>query len=144
MCTLSNSKSRLKTGYKVLAIKDGKYYSTFTGQEIKIGTVERAPKECVRLNAYWNSDLENIGIKKCVFYNSKFNGKTGAFTSLADCYYLYSEMIDKANRPDYKLIIVKVVFDGIVINGNYLTTPIIAGNKIKSIIKVRRTIEIED
>jgi hypothetical protein len=143
MCTLSNSKSRLKTGYKVLAIKDGKYYSSFTGQEMKIGIVKRAPRECKRLSAYWTPDIV-YGIKRCSFYNKKFNGKTGAFTSLADCCYFYSHMINITNESDYKLIIVKVVFDGIVIKGDYYNTPIIAGNNIKSITKVRRTIEIED
>lgn len=137
MCTLSNSKSRLKTGYKVLAIKDGKYYSTFTGQEIKVGIVKKAPKECKRLSHYWSLDIE-YGVEVCGFYNRKFNGKTGAFTSLNDAFALYIEVRALMRYPNYKAVLVKIVFDGIIINGNYRHHPIIAGHTIKSITKVRK------
>jgi hypothetical protein len=137
MCNLFNSKSRLKTGYKVLAIKDGKYYSTFTGQAIKVGIVKKAPANCNRLSIYWNSDVE-AGIKTSEFYYANFNGKTGAFTSLNDAFALYREVNNLMRYPNYKAVLVKIVFDGIVINGDYGHHPIIAGHTIKSITKVRK------
>lgn len=137
MCNLSNSKSRLKTGYKVLAIKNDKYYSTFTGQEIKVGIVKKAPKECKRLSHYWSSDIE-YGVEVCGFYNRKFNGKTGVFTFLNDAYILYRNVKYQMRDSNYKPVLVKIVFDGIVINGDYRHHPIIAGHTIKSITRVRK------
>lgn len=137
MCNLFNSKSRLKTGYKVLAIKDGKYYSTFTGQEIKVGIVKKAPANCNRLSIHWNSDVE-AGIKTSGFYYANFNGKTGAFTSLDDAFDLYKKVRALMRYPKYKAVLVKIVFDGIVIEGEYKCAPIIAGDTIKSIRIVRK------
>lgn len=137
MCNLFNSKSRLKTGYKVLAIKDSKYYSTFTGQEIKVGIVKKAPANCNRLSMHWNLDVD-AGIKTSGFYHHNFDGKTGAFTSLDHAFDLYIEVRALMRYPNYKAVLVKIVFDGIVMKGEYRHLPIIAGHTIKSITRVRK------
>lgn len=131
MCTLYD-KTRKRAGYKVLAYKDSKFYSTFTGQEIKIGKVNKAPILCKRLSEHWNQRLENNELIELSFYNSKFNGNTSAFIDIIDAVNL-ARKINNYSITNHKIIIAKILFITTVFNGRYEGVDIIAGNKIKSI-----------
>ena len=130
MCDITG-KTRKRTGYKVLALKNDKYYSTFTGQEIKVGKVPMPPVRCNRISDNWSKSLDITPLKQCSFYNKSFVGKTAVFLSLIDakekCTYIAVTVF-----KDFQIVIVKIVFSGIVYSGVY-DAPIIAGDTIKSI-----------
>lgn len=143
MCTLQNETKKRK-GYKVLAYKANKYYSTFTGQEIKCGTVPKAPDYCRRLSYLWNADAEDTQLSKCCFYSKKFANKTSAFIKLVDAKDLAQsinlDLVDKS----YSIVVTKILFTGTVFSGLYDSKLIIASDNIKSIKTIYQEDRIED
>ena len=136
MCNIyHNTTSRKRTGYKILAMKDGKFYSTFTGQEIGIGIVAKVPSNAIRLSAYWNDLIDTEPIETLGFYNPEFDGYSSAFIDEDDAKYLYSKMLDNRLRRNYKLVIVKITFKTTV-TGSYRNRTLICGNEITKIIDV--------
>jgi len=135
MCELTGNKTKKRVGYKVLAYKDGKFYSTFTGQLFKTGKVKKAPKYCKRLDTYWNGYLDREPLKCQGFYRPFFDGKTSAFTKKSDLNFLYNRIAGSCLKRGYKLIKTKITFEGDRFEGYYeiKARPIIAGDTIKSI-----------
>ena len=130
MCDIYG-KTRKQIGYKVLAYKRNRFYSIFTGQEIKIGDVPKAPKNCNTLTTGWNMQLQYDLLKNCKFYKPAYNGNTGAFINLNDAINLTETK--EIYEDKYKLVIVKIKFIGTILHGSYNGHAIIAGSKIKSI-----------
>ena len=136
MCNIyHNTTSRKRTGYKILAMKDGKFYSTFTGQEIGIGVVAKAPSNAIRLSKYWNDLMDTTPIEALGFYNPALNGYSSAFIDEDDAKYLYSRMLATTLTRNYKLVIVKIMFK-VAIIGSYTSRALICGNEITKIIDV--------
>ena len=135
MCDITDKKSNRRTGYKVLAHKEEKFYSTFTGQEISVGQVSKAPRRCKRLWDYWNSNLDYNLLKTFLFYNPLIDGKLFVFNFKKDCKEFIKGGIRATNKVfyDYKLVTVKIIFDGETIVGSYDLCPGIFGSIIKSI-----------
>lgn len=129
MCNIQG-KTRKQIGYKLLAYKKGKFYSIFTGQQIKIGDVPKAPKMCNTLTSGWSDSLDTKPLKKCGFYDPSYNGNTSAFIKLNNAKELTK---NKSIYGEYKLVIVKIKLAGNLQYGYYSGYSIIAGNKIKSI-----------
>lgn len=137
MCVIFNQKSKVKVGYKMVAInKEKEVFSSFTGQELTIGKVPLPPTWCKIISSGWNSMLKNNQLKTLGFYNENYAGKTSIFLKLVDAKAFLS--IHKSMDPNYELIIVKIKFDSDVFLGEYYVSDygfckIIAGNSIKSI-----------
>ena len=130
MCNITNIKTNRRIGYKVLAYDNNKFYSTFTGQEMKVGKVEEPPFRCKKLSDYWNTDLD-YNLKTCGFYNHNFAGKTSAFIDKEEAIYL----LNNINKEMFKFtaILVKITFGSITYKGTYHNIPVICSDTIKSI-----------
>ena len=135
MCELSGKTTKRRIGYKVLAYKNGKFYSTFTGQQIKIGKVPMPPMICNRISRNWNSDLDDTYLKKLPFYNKDFVGKTSAFIKLYAAKSLFHDITTEVIFNDMDIVLTKITFDNITYTGKYgiCNDPIIASDTIKSI-----------
>lgn len=134
MCEIIG-KTNKRIGYKVLAYKNNKYYSTFTGQEIKSGTVPKAPKYCRRLSSFWNDQVVDGRLSSCGFYNKDFANKTSAFIDVFYARKLARDIKRYICDGSYSIVIVKITFTGVVFYGNYSSCEdnIIAGDNIKTI-----------
>lgn len=130
MCTLTGI-TRRKIGYKVVAIKDGKFYSTFTGQELKVGAVPKAPDTGKRLSGSWSYKAEG-NLKFADFYDSNYDGFTAAFVDKSDAKYLSKRILSYLIYDTYSIVIVKITFKGLANKGRYDADDIIAGKFIKS------------
>ena len=138
MCEISSTKSKIKSGYKVLAIKDDKFYSTFTGQELNCGIVPKAPEKCNRLSVNWASVIESPTWKTHPLYNPKFDGMTASFVERQDAIHLFMSLKQLGILLwDYSLCVVYITYKGTVYEGNYGRTTVIAGRHIKTIEKIR-------
>ena len=131
MCTIYNKTNR-QVGYKVIAVKDDKFYSTFTGQEYKIGKVPKCPNNGTRLSDYWSSAVE-FDLKSTMFYNRKYAGFSGAFIDKNSAISLLEYIKGLIINDNYNIIIAKVIFKGEVHIGDYCNSEIIAGKEFKSI-----------
>lgn len=111
MCTVYfNTPSDVVEGYKVVAIKDDKFYSSFTGQKFRVGRVSKPPKYCKKLSDYW-ALFNGVSLSARPFYNPSYIGYSSAFVEKADAQELLFRMTKfRAIEEDYTLIIVKVVF----------------------------------
>jgi hypothetical protein len=134
MCEIIG-KTRKRMGYKVLAYKNNKYYSTFSGQEIKLGTVPQAPSYCRRLSSFWSDQILDGRLSSCGFYNKKFANKTSAFIDVYNARRLARDIKTYLSDKSYSIVIVKITFTGVVFYGNYSNSEgnIIAGDNIKTI-----------
>lgn len=139
MCDINlNEKSRRKVGYKMLAqnIKTGQLYSSFTGEPYNTGIVPKPPTYCKRI-ASWNHDLDDFVFETLMFHNKSFEGNSAAFVNIADAKSMLNDMHilnDYQHQYDkeYKLIIVKITFEGTTYKG-YYSADVICGNNVKSI-----------
>lgn len=136
MCTRSDKISKKRTGYKVLFKKDGKYYSSFTGQRIKVGNVPDPPKHAFRLSSYWSKDLDYHMFNKCAFYDSSFAGFTTAYIFKDVAIELLSRMKVCFVYADYTPVIVKITF-AVAFIGEYRDNAVIAGTKITKLNEVK-------
>jgi len=139
MCTISGP-SRKRVGYKFLYMKSGKFYSSFTGQEIKVGKVPIAPRRAKRLNNYWPNLLDIKVMSDLPFYNSKLAGMTSAFINKRDAYDLFNDIassnyikFDSAMIP----VLVKITFRYPVFEGAYSWSKTIASNYINKIERIK-------
>lgn len=122
------------TGYKLVAKKDDKYYSSFTGQELIIGEVPLPPETCTRLSYIWVDDLD-----KDIFYNldifkSSYIGYTSVFHTMEDLYREF-DYVDPSYvvNSEYELVVVKMTLSKELMIGEYEYTKIIAGKYIENI-----------
>lgn len=136
MCTRSDKISKKRTGYKVLFKANGKYYSSFTGQRIKVGNVPDPPKHAYRLADYWNGDLDNLRFNKCYFYDSSFAGFTTAYIFKDAAIELLSRMKVFFVHAGYTPVIVKITF-AVAFIGVYRDNAVIAGTKITKLNEVK-------
>ncbi|MBN1183454.1 MAG: hypothetical protein JXB49_14270 [Bacteroidales bacterium] len=148
MCTVYNTITKKRIGYKVMAT-DGKgnFYSTFTGQQIEVGQVPHPPEYCERLSNFWSTDLNMYPLQRCSFYNKNYVGKTCAFTDKKSARAFYKEMQLNwpwyGNEKSYYLVLVKIKLLGTVYNGSYEVYRIIdvpdtiVGDHIESITIVK-------
>lgn len=143
MCSISR-KTRRKTvtGYKILAEKNGKFYSSFTGQLFKVGKVKLPPRGIVkRLWNGWNSNLDRIVLHKLPFYNKKFVGKTGVYKKL-------SSLNNFANFHRIQLtigcnlILAKVTLGGNIYLGRHDDSNIFASDTVLEIKKIQTLIKL--
>lgn len=142
MCYLTEkTKFKSRTGYKVLAEKNGKFYSTFTGQELKVGKVPLPPKHGKRLsNEFWNRSIDSELFRELPFYRSDFVGKTSIFTNKKSCKHLYSIMKREEKINDkFNLVMVKMVISENIHKGYFIegflgdSHNVFAGENINSI-----------
>ena len=148
MCDINFSKKTTdNVGYKVLAYKKGKYYSTFTGQRIKAGDVPLPPKQLNRLSTIWSDDILRKNFSDSIYFDRNVVGFTSVFKDIKEAKYLKDLMTEEDDMNDYEIVVVKIKFaddsnnylgkyniDGIFI---YFNADIIAGNKIKSIKQIK-------
>jgi len=132
--------SRKRVGYKFLYMKSGKFYSSFTGQQIKVGKVPKAPLKAKRLTNYWNDLLDTKVMSNLPFYNPKFAGMTSAFINKRDAYDFFN-IIASSNfiRFDSAMIpvLVKITFRAPVFEGVYSWSKVIASNYIDKIERIK-------
>ena len=134
MCNITDIKTRKRIGYKVLGYKDNKFYSTFTGQEIKVGRVPRPPRNANRLNNYWTRELDDNTLRTTGFYNKLFAGKTGLFTNIEHAKRMCRYITNLATFDDkIKIVLVKIKFDNTTFLGEYSSNEVICSDVIKSI-----------
>jgi len=134
MCELTGKTTNRRTGYKVLAYKDNKFYSTFTGQQIKVGKVPMPPVRCNRLSNNWNDNLDDMTLKTFCFYHKTFVGKTSAFVDKLDAIVLYNNIKEKILFDNtLEVVLTKITFDNTTHIGSYQEYNIIASDIIKSI-----------
>lgn len=134
MCILTGKTTKRRTGYKVLAYNGKNFYSTFTGQIIKIGKVPKPPRSCKRMTANWNTGLDYSYLKDLVFYHPNFVGKTSAFTKLYDALFLFKDIDGSVRFKNIDIVLTKITFDNTAYTGFYdRTMPIIASDTIKDI-----------
>lgn len=138
MCNIINI-SRRRVGYKLLFMKSGKFYSSFTGQQIEVGKVPKPPLKAVRLSSYWSERLDDFELIHCHFYNKKLAGKTSAFVNLNNAYIFFNNF----NSPSYIRydsgmipVLVKIKFRGNVYKGYYNDFEIIASDYINKIERI--------
>lgn len=137
MCDITNKKTNRRIGYKVLVYRDGKYYSTFTGQEIKVGKVSMPPTYVKRISSYWNSRVDDHPLCACVFYNAKFKGKTSAFINKQHGERFYLHLSYATLFTEGEIVLVKITFINNVFVGEYQGKSIIASDMIKSIKQIK-------
>ena len=139
MCTISGP-SRKRVGYKFLYMKSGKFYSSFTGQQIKVGKVPKAPLKAKRLTNYWINILDTKIMSNLPFYNPEFDGMTSAFIDKRDAYDFFN-IIASSNfiRFDSAMIpvLVKITFRYPIFDGAYNLRRIIASNYINKIERIK-------
>lgn len=146
MCNIKEITSEHKVGYKVLARKDGKFYSSFTGQEITVGKVPEIDihgrEKYTYLSYHWNNDVKYLKPLSWSFFKPNFLGKTSAFVDVADAMLLATPVRDMLVDHSYEIVVVKITFDGVTYSGEYglgsslcdrKYVPCIAGDTIKSI-----------
>lgn len=143
MCKIYTDKiTHIKTGYKVIAVKDSKFYSIFLGTEFKIGKVEpidpNADGIFRRITYNWNSGVDYLKPIQWSFYNKDFNGKTAAFINKDDAISLFNLIMRVSVKEGYTIKIAKIVFKDNTILGSFNIvndedTQVIAGSIIKSI-----------
>jgi hypothetical protein len=131
MCKLTE-KTQMRSGYKVLGYKNNKFYSTFTGQQIKVGNVPKPPTRAKRLSSFWTIEVTTEKLRSLLLYNEEFAGKTGAFTNLIDARNIAIQITDCLIDTKFTIVIVYIVFKGTVYSGAYNYSCIIAGDTIKS------------
>ena len=122
MCILVDLTDKKEaTVYKVVAKKDGKYYSSFTGEEFKVGEVKPFQGIANRLAAYWNSSLDYHSFAGQSFYRENYNGKTGGFVTYNDAYHLLTTIINhqKSFHVGGKFVIVEVILGGVIWNARF-------------------------
>ena len=118
------------TGYKIVAEKDGRYYSPATGIEYKEGPVE-IPKEQNKIVRIFN-DLIQPGEYS---YESNMIGKTAMFKELSPaeerkCRWVYDI------TPGYVLSVVEMSLTGDLFTGEYSGELVYLGTVIKAIRKL--------
>jgi hypothetical protein len=140
MCDLSSETSSIKTGYKMVAMKDGKFYSSFTSQELKPGKVEEAKyynplADWVYSHIFERETISPLQLSNLQsFFKKDFKGYTAAFLNECDAVeLLMDKSLLRRYRSVYELMIVKITFSGKVLQGQYNEKPIIAGKYIESI-----------
>ena len=135
MCEIYLDKpSEIKTGYKMLAqnIQTGELFSSFTGLPFNIGVVHKAPVYCKRL-ANCNTILDSNDLASVPFYNETYNGFSAACLTIPEALNIRDGMNLHESSETYRLVIVKITFNGIVHKGMYNGNIIIAGNNVKSL-----------
>ena len=130
MCNITETTTLKRVGYKVVALKNGKYYSTFTGQELSVGEVPEPPLYCKRLCGYWNTDLDDQPLSTLGFANPKFRGYSAAYITKSDAIDLIDRMRHYFVASGFKLVIVKIKFKGKVRLNEYRSDELIAGKEI--------------
>jgi len=140
MCLLSLETSRKRIGYKVLALLNGKYHSSFTGQELTIGKVPKPPIHCMPLTNYWNGAIQDIPLHACPFHTNRFEGYTSAFIYRSDALQLLSKMshyhlLNVTMSDNIRLVVVKIKFKSKTVRKAFYqgNKNIIAGKEIESI-----------
>lgn len=135
MCYLTNkSPEHEVAGYKVLAKRGGKYFSSFTGLPFSTGQVKIFLYLANRLTNFWNQDLDTKYLYELPFFNSRFSGKTSAFKYIKSATDLirFIGQFELKTENKYKFVIVKIVFKGEIWEGNYNAEPIWACNNVVS------------
>jgi len=130
MCEISNELSKVKTGYKIVAVKNRRIYSTFTRQEYKVGKVPLPPK---KQNPLTTAFVSSNNLKNAYYYNHNFAGKTACYTNLYDAIGELPFQKNEKTNAKYKFKIAKISFRGDVYKGVYKGSYIIAGDTIRSI-----------
>jgi len=137
MSIVVDSMPELKSfiGYKAVVknAKSGKYYSTFTGQEIKVGIVPEPPRILQRLSNYWTAILGYFEFVSIGCYNSIFKGHTAVFECIDDLRSTFEDIGDYGLDTDYRLCIVEMVISGSMLKGDYQSVNVHAGSYIESI-----------
>lgn len=131
MCDITSIESEIKTGYKVVLKREDRFFSSFTGQELKPGKVPLPPETYLPPCRWWNQGQIGKNFTQLGFYNPDFVGKTGIFPKLSDCEGEFLIAI-----IEHSLTIVKITFSGKVFKGRYNGYDIIAGDTIEEIEEV--------
>ena len=134
------------TGYKVVAKKNGKYYSFAIGFQYK-QPIHRFKGRRVKQNTLvdWNSVLYNYNY----YYNEDLIGRTAAFKSKKHATLLADKIIKRNLRgypKDIEIVVVKVKLSGRLmegtmymrmgdcsINNNFFDAPVWAGSTLEII-----------
>jgi hypothetical protein len=121
MCKLLFEKTSIKIGYKVLVKKQDKFYSSYTGQEIKIGKIPNIPKYAKVLTKFWNIWHEHAKFNKLPHFKSEIVGKSSSFIDLNDAENMCKSMSAYHIRKGYTCCVCKVEYDSEnVLLGQYL------------------------
>jgi len=139
MCTIIK-KLELETisGYKIVAHKDGSFYSTFTSQKYEIGKPIKGITNSSRtMSDFWTSaiNLKLAKIKKQPFFKKMFVHKTAVFHD-RDIAFNMGEKIAHALHTlykDYDIVLVKMTLTGDIYSGEYEYADVYAGTLIKKI-----------
>ena len=138
MCELNKELNKDKvTGYKVVAKRNGEYYSLALGFKYKqpTHTFGKRTKQ-KRITQYFVGDLLRFGFKECLV------GRTAAFTRLQDARLLKRRV--KLNQKDEgtkeNIVVVKVKLTERLMKGNYRVSkgafvrvwcPVVAGHTME-------------
>ena len=133
MCEITNELSETKIGYKVIAVENGKFYSTFSGQEYVIGKVPESPVLPIRLSTHWVEHNIYFKLPGAMHFRKDFCGKTASFIKMEDAEKLLYGIHDGMIYDQYQAHIAKIEYTGKIYKGEYRGSGIIAGSVIKNI-----------
>ena len=127
------------SGYKIVAHKDGSFYSTFTGQKYELNKpIKGIDEKTFRMSSYWTPYIDtNLElIKECSFYQQSFINKTSVSLSYNEIFELGEEinMHLFAEYKDYDIVLVKMTLGGDIYSAKFHSAiHMYAGTQIKAI-----------
>jgi len=126
------------SGYKIVAHKDGSFYSTFTGQKYEIGKpIEGITDNSRTMSDYWTSAINHklAEIKLFPFFNKWFVHKTAVFLDREVAFIMGEEITHALHTlyNKYDIVLVKMTLTGDIYSGEYDYVNVYAGTQIKAI-----------
>ena len=121
------------TGYKVLAKKDGEYYSIFTGQKVSLGQVQPHPECFNPLTLNWNGVLfDDVKFSSVAFYDPNYVGNTAVFVNYNTVLRFFNHQCTTVEEG-YELALVRITLTNINLMGEFYEDFTLAGSYIVSI-----------
>jgi len=139
MCQLIRKLKEAQYGYKVVAEKDGKYYSPATGIRYHSGKKVKIPKKQLRISTYFSPNILNPNPIFNGGFSKRMKGRTSILVVEEEAWIL-AETISYEVRKGYRIIVVHVRVRKNVMGGFYGLKEIYAG-EIIDFIEKGRTLE---
>ena len=125
-------KEKEHTGFKIVAEKDGEYFSVVTGIKYKSGKQIRPPKRQRKISNYFRSGLLH---ESCTGWRDNMVGRTAIFKNEHDAFNLAVKIryipLESNNNFEYSIQVVPAKVNGELMEGYYgYDVPVVAGKRI--------------
>jgi len=135
------------SGYKIVAHKDGSFYSTFTGQKYELNKpIEGIKRRSLRMSGHWTAFLDLIktrNVESYGFFNPDFKNKTSVSLSYKAIKTLGHDINDNLFQENkkYDIVLVEMTLGGDIYKGYYKSIPNIYAGTLITKIEILHTYE---